>query len=102
MGQYQYHLDRVKPENSIPKARLAELDAALANPVKRAIFVKVAAHWKGAVCRNRVCLSNVLNRLQFSNLRGTLIYAHGSGGCSWDNFRICRMISGMGFLVIAA
>ena len=28
--------------------------------------------------------------LRYSHLRGTLIYAHGSGGCSWDNFRICR------------
>ena len=30
-----------------------------------------------------------------------MIYAHGSGGCSWDNYRICRMICGMGILVIA-
>ena len=25
-----------------------------------------------------------------------VIYAHGSGGCSWDNFRICRMMARMG------
>lgn len=42
----------------------------------------------------------MLRRLKFSHLRGTLIYAHGSGGCSWDNYRICRMICGMGMLVI--
>jgi hypothetical protein len=82
-------------------ARKAELDALCRDPTKRPILHKMAAFWKGASFRNRAYLSNVLDRLQDSHLRGTLIYAHGSGGCSWDNIRICRMIAGMNFLVIA-
>jgi len=100
--QYKERLAKVKTPETIPEDRKKYLSEVLQNPIKRAILVKVAAHWKGAVFRNRCCLKNVLDRLQFSNLRGTLVYCHGSGGCSWDNFRICRMISGMGFLVIAA
>jgi predicted alpha/beta-hydrolase family hydrolase len=91
----------VKPDGSISEERKKLLDEICADPVKLVLLRKMAAHWKGAVFRHRCCLSNVLNRLQFSNLRGTLVYAHGSGGCSWDNFRICRMIAGMGFLVVA-
>lgn len=99
--QYKQRLANVKESSSISAERKKELDAALSNPIKRASLVKIAAHWRGAIYRNRCCLKNVLDRLQFSNLRGTLVYAHGSGGCSWDNFRICRIISGMGFLVVA-
>jgi len=99
--QYDFRLKKVKETSEIPAERKELLDSVLGNPVKYAMLSRIAAHWKGAVYRNRCNLKNVLDRLQFSNLRGTLVYAHGSGGCSWDNFRICRMISGMGFLVVA-
>jgi len=99
--QYQYKIDREKKLDSIPPERQKLLNDVLGNPIKRALLARIAGHWKGAVFRNRCKLANVLDRLRFSNLRGTLVYAHGSGGCSWDNFRICRMIAGMGFLVIA-
>ncbi|CAJ1434594.1 unnamed protein product [Effrenium voratum] len=70
------------------------------DPSVRLKLKKIAAHWRGAAFRSR-CSFSVLERLKYSYLRGTLIYAHGSGGCSWDNFRICRMIAAMGILVIA-
>ena len=34
-------------------------------------------------------------------LRGTVVFCHGSGGCNWDNTRVCRMMCGHGFIVIA-
>ena len=42
----------------------------------------------------------MLRPLKHSHLRGTLLYAHGSGGNSWDNYRLCRMCCAMGMLVI--
>ena len=80
--------------------RKRELKAKMKDPKVRQALRKFAARWRGAAYRNR-CSFAVLDRLKYSNLRGTLIYAHGSGGCSWDNYRICRMIAGMGILVIA-
>eukprot|EP00746_Dinoflagellata_sp_MGD_P009545 gnl/MRDRNA2_/MRDRNA2_119445_c0_seq1.p1 gnl/MRDRNA2_/MRDRNA2_119445_c0~~gnl/MRDRNA2_/MRDRNA2_119445_c0_seq1.p1 ORF type:complete len:637 (+),score=95.40 gnl/MRDRNA2_/MRDRNA2_119445_c0_seq1:130-1911(+) len=99
--QYKGKMSKIKAASSLSAARKAELDKICANPVKRLLLKRLAATWKGASLRNRSYLSNVLDRLQDAYLRGTLIYAHGSGGCSWDNFRICRMIAGMNFLVIA-
>eukprot|EP00931_Biecheleriopsis_adriatica_P038178 TRINITY_DN21896_c0_g1_i1.p1 TRINITY_DN21896_c0_g1~~TRINITY_DN21896_c0_g1_i1.p1 ORF type:complete len:625 (+),score=116.08 TRINITY_DN21896_c0_g1_i1:251-1876(+) len=77
-----------------------ELSAKLQDPKAKKLVSKLAARWKGAAVRSGFSL-NVLDRLKYSNLRGTLLYAHGSGGCSWDNFRICRMIARLGILVIA-
>ncbi|CAE7225257.1 unnamed protein product [Symbiodinium sp. CCMP2592] len=80
--------------------RKRELKAKLQDPTVRQALRKFAARWRGAAYCNR-CIFAVLDRLKYSNLRGTLIYVHGSGGCSWDNYRICRMIAGMGILVLA-
>eukprot|EP00746_Dinoflagellata_sp_MGD_P074471 gnl/MRDRNA2_/MRDRNA2_30077_c0_seq1.p1 gnl/MRDRNA2_/MRDRNA2_30077_c0~~gnl/MRDRNA2_/MRDRNA2_30077_c0_seq1.p1 ORF type:complete len:653 (-),score=155.65 gnl/MRDRNA2_/MRDRNA2_30077_c0_seq1:353-2095(-) len=100
--QYQGMMKSIKiANNELSAERKAELEAVMNDPLKKMLLKRVAAHWKGAALRNKMCLSNILGRLRFANLRGTLIYAHGSGGCSWDNFRICRMIAGLGFMVIA-
>eukprot|EP00930_Biecheleria_cincta_P002454 TRINITY_DN103467_c0_g1_i1.p1 TRINITY_DN103467_c0_g1~~TRINITY_DN103467_c0_g1_i1.p1 ORF type:complete len:842 (-),score=183.78 TRINITY_DN103467_c0_g1_i1:52-2577(-) len=64
------------------------------------LFDRLCAYWKGAAQRARDNLK-VLEKLKWSALRGTLVYAHGSGGNSWDNFRICRMVAKLGVLVIA-
>lgn len=99
--RYREKLSRIKiDQSSLSEARRKELDSTMKDPRQRALLTKVAAHWKGAAYR-RHCSLRVLDKLKFSNLRGTLVYAHGSGGCSWDNFRICRMIARIGILVIA-
>ncbi|CAJ1363993.1 unnamed protein product [Effrenium voratum] len=90
---------RSKREELTPQQK-ADLDNLLRDPKRKNVLLRMAATWKGAVVRKRNSL-NVLNTLRFAFLRGSVIYAHGSGGCSWDNFRICRMISRMGLLVIA-
>jgi len=59
----------------------------------------MAARWRGAAFRLRSGLS-VLEKLEYCGLRGTLVYCHGSGGNSWDNMRICRMVAKLGILVI--
>lgn len=77
-----------------------ELSAKLADPSMLIKLKRMAAHWKGAHLRNH-CKLAVLEKLRYANLMGTLIYAHGSGGLSWDNSRICRQICKLGILVIA-
>ena len=67
--------------------------------MKGKLLDRMAARWRGAAFRLRSGLS-VLEKLQFCGLRGTLVYCHGSGGNSWDNMRICRMISKLGVLVV--
>ncbi|CAE8600551.1 unnamed protein product [Polarella glacialis] len=84
----------------LPARVVRELDRKMADPKVRALLVRMAARWKGAALRSHMSL-NVLARLRFCNMRGSVVYAHGSGGCSWDNFRICRMIAKLGMLVIA-
>mmetsp|Transcript_56969 Transcript_56969/g.133244 ORF Transcript_56969/g.133244 Transcript_56969/m.133244 type:complete len:554 (-) Transcript_56969:20-1681(-) len=85
----------------VPKERQEVIQARFVdNEQHLHMLVKVQIRWKLALIRKRNNFS-FLSRLKFANLRGTLIYAHGSGGCSWDNMRICRMICRMGFLVIA-
>lgn len=90
----------VKQQQELTEERRQELDARFADPAFLAKLSKVAARWRGAVLRKRNSL-DFLERLKFCNMRGTLVYCHGSGGCSWDNFRICRMTAGMGVMVIA-
>jgi len=65
-----------------------------------ALLAKVQKQWMKAAVKQSKSLG-ILGRMRYAHVRGTLIYAHGSGGCSWDNMRICRMIARMGFLVIA-
>ncbi|CAJ1353745.1 unnamed protein product [Effrenium voratum] len=97
----QDKITRSKEEQeSLSEFRKREIKIKLKDPSVRLKLKKIAAHWRGAAFRSR-CSFSVLERLKYSYLRGTLIYAHGSGGCSWDNFRICRMIAAMGILVIA-
>lgn len=79
---------------------MKELDEKMNNPLLKPKLLKVVARWKGSVYRQH-CGLKVLDQLKFSNLRGVLVYCHGSGGCSWDNFRICRMCAMLGMLVIA-
>jgi len=98
----KYALSKQIKEQSdnLSAKRERELDMKMKDPEVKALLTKLAARWKGAILRIHMSLT-VLERLRFSNMRGSLVYAHGSGGCSWDNFRICRMIAGMGIVVIA-
>merc|ERR1719409_932548 len=95
--------ERLKPilakQCELSRESKRALAAKLQDPFLKARLVKMQARWRGVAFRRRCGLS-VLEKLRFCNLRGTLVYAHGSGGCSWDNMRICRMISKMGFLVV--
>ena len=99
-----FHKDKVSRIGSeaaqLTDFRKRELKAKMKDPSVRKMLKRFAARWRGAAYRNR-CSFAVLDRLKYSNLRGTLVYAHGSGGCNWDNYRICRMIAGMGILVVA-
>ncbi|CAJ1360220.1 unnamed protein product [Effrenium voratum] len=98
---YQEKADAIRQRaEDLPESRKRELKLKMRDPAVRGKLKKLCARWKGSAFRRR-CSFAVLDRLKYSHLRGTLIYAHGSGGCSWDNFRICRMIAGMGILVIA-
>merc|ERR1719188_800013 len=81
------------------KDKLA-LEQKLKDPVMMVRLRRMQAHRRGNAVRARNSLS-VLDRLKHCNLRATLVYCHGSGGCSWDNMRIGRMVAGMGILVIA-
>ncbi|CAE6959538.1 unnamed protein product [Symbiodinium sp. CCMP2592] len=91
----------LRQNQQVPHAQKEVLQARFHNNEQSIkMLVKVQMRWKLALIRKRNNFS-FLSRLKFANLRGTLIYAHGSGGCSWDNMRICRMICRMGFLVIA-
>ncbi|CAE7336810.1 unnamed protein product [Symbiodinium natans] len=101
--QHEEYLARVnvnKPDLVLTASEKQALDAMMQDPKKKSLLTKLCARWKGTVVRRRNSL-RVLNRLKYSYLRGTVIYAHGSGGCSWDNFRLCRMMARMGMLVIA-
>eukprot|EP00441_Pelagodinium_beii_P015322 CAMPEP_0197654880 /NCGR_PEP_ID=MMETSP1338-20131121/39114_1 /TAXON_ID=43686 ORGANISM="Pelagodinium beii, Strain RCC1491" /NCGR_SAMPLE_ID=MMETSP1338 /ASSEMBLY_ACC=CAM_ASM_000754 /LENGTH=640 /DNA_ID=CAMNT_0043230409 /DNA_START=65 /DNA_END=1987 /DNA_ORIENTATION=+ len=98
-AQYELRHGKVKHE-TLSKQAQSELAVKLEDPKKKALLIRLQARWKATVYRLR-CSFAVLRRLKFANIRGTLVYAHGSGGCSWDNMRICRMISKMGFMVIA-
>jgi len=98
-AQYQKRISKVKNTKLTPED-IARLDALMSDPEKKKMVVRMGSTWKGVAFRRRCSLS-ILERLKWANLKGTLIYAHGSGGCSWDNYRICRMICKMGMLVIA-
>eukprot|EP00933_Yihiella_yeosuensis_P081441 TRINITY_DN95048_c0_g1_i1.p1 TRINITY_DN95048_c0_g1~~TRINITY_DN95048_c0_g1_i1.p1 ORF type:complete len:615 (+),score=107.49 TRINITY_DN95048_c0_g1_i1:125-1969(+) len=100
-AKYKDRIARIRSkQQGLTDEAKKDLDTKMANPATRKLLTKLAAHWKGAAVRLHSSL-HVLERLKFANLRGTLVYAHGSGGCSWDNFRICRMIAQMGIMVIA-
>ncbi|CAE7765290.1 unnamed protein product, partial [Symbiodinium pilosum] len=98
--EYLARVNRHKPDPGLSATDKQALDALLQDPKKKSLLTKLCALWKGVVVRRRNSL-RVLSHLKYSYLRGTVIYAHGSGGCSWDNFRICRMMARMGMLVIA-
>mmetsp|Transcript_89556 Transcript_89556/g.261766 ORF Transcript_89556/g.261766 Transcript_89556/m.261766 type:complete len:588 (+) Transcript_89556:80-1843(+) len=99
--QYRAKLQEIKDaESCISEERKQELKEKMEDPAMRFKLIKMVAKMKGVVFRDH-CGLGMLNRLSFSNLRGILVYCHGSGGCSWDNFRICRMCAAMGMLVIA-
>merc|ERR1719409_1279443 len=100
MVGYQERLAKVvDKQGELSRDAKRALNAKMQDPFLKARLVRMQARWRGTVLRRRSSLS-VLDRLKFCNLRGSLIYAHGSGGCSWDNMRICRMISRMGILVV--
>ena len=84
----------------LSQSEKSELDKVLQDPVKRKILTRLAAHWKGQAFRYRNILK-VLEDLRYSMLRGTVVFCHGSGGCNWDNTRVCRTMCGMGYVVIA-
>lgn len=99
--QYEERLKKMKlMADKLSPERKAQLDKLMADPVMKARLIKLQGRWKGAAARRRNSF-DVLERLKFAYLRSYLVYAHGSGGCSWDNMRICRMISRIGVLVIA-
>lgn len=85
---------------NLSEIRKRELELLMRNERVLKLMKRLAARWKGAAFRHR-CSLMVLAPLKYSNIYQTLVYCHGSGGCSWDNFRICRMIARMGVLVIA-
>lgn len=83
----------------LSNAQRSSLDATLRDPESRRKLKVVVAAWSGAITRLRTQLSP-LRRVDPTDIRSTVVYAHGSGGCAWDNTRICRMIAGDGYLVI--
>lgn len=78
----------------------SKLEEIKNNPELTKLMQKMGAGWKAAAYRAR-CGFSSLEPLRFAMLRGTVLFAHGSGGCNWDNTRVCRMLCGMGFMVIA-
>mmetsp|Transcript_110451 Transcript_110451/g.246819 ORF Transcript_110451/g.246819 Transcript_110451/m.246819 type:complete len:691 (-) Transcript_110451:35-2107(-) len=88
-----------KRQETLTLKKKMELDQACNDPKSRKLLVKMAARWRGAAFRLRCGLA-VLEKIRYCGLRGTLVYCHGSGGNSWDNMRICRMICKLGVLVI--
>lgn len=99
MGARYRQLTAVKSE-PVSAARIVELDKMCRNPLLRPRLKRLAARWYGASLRKR-CSLVVLDAARYCGVRGTLVYCHGSGGNSWDNMRICRMVSRMGLIVIA-
>ena len=102
--QNDEHLTRTNADKSMPELQLKEaekkaLDALLHAKEYRNILTKMAARFKGVVARRKNSLC-VLDRLKNAYLKGTVVYAHGSGGCSWDNLRFGRMFARMGMLFI--
>jgi hypothetical protein len=87
-------------DGSVTPERQAEVDEAMADPVKRSRFQRLIGKWRGTCLRRRQNL-DFLNELRWANLKGTVVYAHGSGGMVGDNTRICRMLCGQGLLVVA-
>jgi len=79
-----------------------ELDLAMADPVKKALLMKMQTRWRGAVTRSRSRLT-VLEPLAHEPGAhcGTILFMHGSGGMTYNNIRYCRKVAAMGFLVIA-
>lgn len=88
-----------KRHEVLTSERKAQLDKACADPQTKKVLQRMHAMWRGAAFRTRCSLS-CLEKLKSCTLRGTLLYCHGSGGNSWDNMRICRMIAKLGVLVI--
>ena len=43
----------------------------------------------------------LLDKLEGKNIRGVMVYMHGSGGLTWHNIRYCRMAAAFSFVVIA-
>jgi hypothetical protein len=80
--------------------RQAEVDEAMSDPVKLSRFRRLIGKWRGTCLRKRQNL-DFLNELRWARLKGTVVYAHGSGGMLGDNTRICRMLCGQGLLVVA-
>lgn len=103
-AQRQASIDAKMKQRNLTVYERQALDDRINNAMKDPRLAKklrrVASTWTGAIVRIRSNLK-FLDKLAYSYLRGTVVYAHGSGGCSWDNFRICRMMCRMGMLVIA-
>lgn len=97
--KYKEQFAKIQETEISPEAS-ARLEEIMNDPVKKKLLSHMGSTWKGVAFRRRCGLS-VLERLKWANLKGTLIYAHGSGGCSWDNYRICRMCCKMNMLIIA-
>lgn len=95
----KYRHTTISRTQPLSHARAAELDRICQDPLYRPKLKKMAARWHGASIRAR-CSLKVLDAAKFCGVRGTLVYCHGSGGNSWDNMRICRMVSRMGVIVI--
>jgi len=98
--QTRYRRTRLWGIDTLTQERKDMLRARFGSLFNMMTLVKVQKQWKRAAAKQLNTLS-ILARIRFAHVRGTVIYAHGSGGCSWDNMRICRMCAGMGFLVVA-
>jgi len=44
---------------------------------------------------------SLLDRLEGKNLRGVMVFMHGSGGIVWHNIRFLRMVAGLNYIAIA-
>eukprot|EP00933_Yihiella_yeosuensis_P070581 TRINITY_DN78705_c0_g1_i1.p1 TRINITY_DN78705_c0_g1~~TRINITY_DN78705_c0_g1_i1.p1 ORF type:complete len:733 (+),score=145.86 TRINITY_DN78705_c0_g1_i1:55-2199(+) len=100
LKQYR-DLAKKQPQRLSAKAR-SELDAAMNDPVKRPLLLKVQSRWRGAITRNRArltCLEILQNHP--SSHFGTVLFMHGSGGITYNNVRYLRKMANMGFLCIA-
>jgi hypothetical protein len=72
------------------------------DPVRKEKFHQIVDLWR----RNSAAKRNTLGSLEvfnseLCNLRGVVVYAHGSGGLTVNNLRYMRMLAAEGYLVLA-
>jgi len=97
---------RVEMAEALTWSQRRDLDRTVSeiknDPVKRMQFKHLAAHWKRAAYkrRNSLAFLEIFDSVT-CNVRGIVVYAHGSGGLTYNNLRFCRMLAAEGYIVIA-